>query len=472
MTCAINVVAGQYVSAVMCQWQSWYCVFDFTANSWMNAVVALELHRLLKDCRRGYHYRPPPIKKVVFRSLMVYVYSAFVASWTLFGFLPHRADVTAGLACLPVEFSIGSTIFFWLVFIPAFFGIPFAIFLHVCWDVHRKKMLPSNERTRQLFIFFMRLTLVFILMWLPTVVLLFAIGVPDVWASFVGGSWSHLQGLVSAAFCLTKADVRSAVVHFICCKSHELERDEDTSWFGVIRSSIIRRTSSLIPQRRRSSRLSDVHCRDLNIEERRKVFEKMQDSFKLESTASSEEHTLPNSIRSSQNTCLKSEKFDRSFTKDCAGFTVDVEQPDIITADQKDKSADHAGANEGISEVFDDTVSENDASIVLDESSDSYQHSRLHSPDTFPKSSNSDHTDLNPADYKQPETPARDHGDDTSDPHPSSDIKMDDIEHAICENAVSDWKSEPNINDNRKFNVSENDGTHDVASSEDSIGND
>mmetsp|Transcript_29703 Transcript_29703/g.45019 ORF Transcript_29703/g.45019 Transcript_29703/m.45019 type:complete len:431 (-) Transcript_29703:480-1772(-) len=281
MTCAINVVAGQYVSAVMCQWQSWYCVFDFTANSWMNAVVALELHRLLKDCRRGYHYRPPPIKKVVFRSLMVYVYSAFVASWTLFGFLPHRADVTAGLACLPVEFSIGSTIFFWLVFIPAFFGIPFAIFLHVCWDVHRKKMLPSNERTRQLFIFFMRLTLVFILMWLPTVVLLFAIGVPDVWASFVGGSWSHLQGLVSAAFCLTKADVRSAVVHFICCKSHELERDEDTSWFGVIRSSIIRRTSLM--SRRKSSRLQDIHCKNLQ--------EEIMNQVKDDSTESTNDDT-------------------------------------------------------------------------------------------------------------------------------------------------------------------------------------
>jgi len=325
MTCAINVVAGQYVSAVMCQWQSWYCVFDFTANSWMNAVVALELHRLLKDCRRGYHYRPPPIKKVVFRSLMVYVYSAFVASWTLFGFLPHRADVTAGLACLPVEFSIGSTIFFWLVFIPAFFGIPFAIFLHVCWDVHRKKMLPSNERTRQLFIFFMRLTLVFILMWLPTVVLLFAIGVPDVWASFVGGSWSHLQGLVSAAFCLTKADVRSAVVHFICCKSHELERDEDTSWFGVIRSSIIRRTSLM--SRRKSSRLQDIHCKNLQ--------EEIMNQVKDDSTESTNDDTaLSVSVKTV------------NIPQTSINLFTDIEQPIIEAKSEEEEKNDWSNENE------------------------------------------------------------------------------------------------------------------------------
>eukprot|EP00546_Thalassionema_frauenfeldii_P014172 CAMPEP_0178909574 /NCGR_PEP_ID=MMETSP0786-20121207/8600_1 /TAXON_ID=186022 /ORGANISM="Thalassionema frauenfeldii, Strain CCMP 1798" /LENGTH=209 /DNA_ID=CAMNT_0020581695 /DNA_START=581 /DNA_END=1213 /DNA_ORIENTATION=- len=78
------------------------------------------------------------------------------------------------------------------------------------------------------------------------------------------GFFSHLVGLVSAAFCLGKKDVRSAVVHFICCKSHDLDLDEDRTWIGrALRRSISQRASSFISQRR-SSRLQDIYCRDIS----------------------------------------------------------------------------------------------------------------------------------------------------------------------------------------------------------------
>eukprot|EP00547_Thalassionema_nitzschioides_P014008 CAMPEP_0194237846 /NCGR_PEP_ID=MMETSP0158-20130606/4731_1 /TAXON_ID=33649 /ORGANISM="Thalassionema nitzschioides, Strain L26-B" /LENGTH=176 /DNA_ID=CAMNT_0038971967 /DNA_START=804 /DNA_END=1334 /DNA_ORIENTATION=- len=102
-------------------------------------------------------------------------------------------------------------------------------------------------------------------MWLPTVILVFAIGVPDVWLSFAGGSWSHLQGLVSAALCLTKSDVRRAVTNFLGCRSHELDTIEDSTWYGNFRRGIKRRASSLILRGRRSSRLDDVIGSDANM---------------------------------------------------------------------------------------------------------------------------------------------------------------------------------------------------------------
>jgi len=364
ITCAMSAAAGEYFSAAMCQWQSWYCVFDFTANSWMNTVIALELHHLLKDCKKGSHYRPPPIKQVVRRSLLVYIYSAFVASWTLMGFLPHRADLTAGIACLPVEFSIGSTMFFWCVFIPAFIGIPFSIFLYVCWDVYRNKLLPKNDRTRQLFIFFMRLTLVFAIMWLPTVILVFAIGVPDVWLSFAGGSWSHLQGLVSAALCLTKSDVRRAVTNFLGCRSHELDTIEDSTWYGNFRRSIKRRASTLISRGRRSSRLDDVIGSDANMVEASIIFRKRRE-MAIEITASSiDEYSFPSAPhdarRESSRTlyiednysaeyrkgfCRRVDYSDLSkelngeeFSKECRISFVDVEQPESTSTSHRDEN--------------------------------------------------------------------------------------------------------------------------------------
>lgn len=252
ITCAINASLGHYVSNAMCQWQSWYVVFNFTANSWMNAVIALELQRLLRDCKKAHYYRPPSIGTVVIRGSAVYLYSAFVASWSLLGFLPYNA--TAGLACMPVEDSIESTKFFWLVFAPAFFGIPFLIFLYVCFDVVKHKMLPANGRTRHLFLFFMRLSIVFVLMWLPSIILIFALGVPDVWWSFVGGAWSHLQALVSVACCLTKSDVCRAVVNTLCCQHHDSTAEtEEATWYGFLRR---RYHSSVIYLQ--SSRLRDV----------------------------------------------------------------------------------------------------------------------------------------------------------------------------------------------------------------------
>jgi len=334
ITCAVNAAAGHYYSAAMCEWQSWYCVFGFTANAWLNGVIAAQLHRLACDSKRGHRYQPPKIKRVLLHVCGVYLYASFVASWTLIDFLPHEAKPGAGIACLPIEYNIASTLFFWLVFFPLFFGIPFAYVLYVCYKVHRGNLLPTSGRTRQLYFFFMRLTIVFVLMWIPSFLIMFAIGNPNVWLSFAGGSWSHIQGFVSAFFCLTKPDIRAVVIDFLLCR----KRTDDTmSEMGFVNSArrrsmaFLRRSSAFMSATRssksRNSRKDEENC---EYEIPKSVFDAYTSSaFEIEG-----EHSCPLELHSELNT--KSESSVRQddspstkeFIKKADSDNLDVEDND------------------------------------------------------------------------------------------------------------------------------------------------
>jgi hypothetical protein len=92
------------------------------------------------------------------------------------GFLPHQARLSAGLACLPHEYDTASTIFQWVVFAPLFFLIPTAYSLYVAADVMRRRLLPPQGKKRNLAIYFFRLVVVFLVMWIPSILLLFVAG--------------------------------------------------------------------------------------------------------------------------------------------------------------------------------------------------------------------------------------------------------------------------------------------------------
>ena len=90
----------------------------------MNAVIARQLHDMLQRTKALADYSPPSTRTILSHGAAVYGYSFFVASWTLWTVLPHWAAPAMGVACLPVEHDVPSSFFFWLVFIPAFVGIP------------------------------------------------------------------------------------------------------------------------------------------------------------------------------------------------------------------------------------------------------------------------------------------------------------------------------------------------------------
>lgn len=219
VTCALNAAVGYYYSGWMCNFQAFYCAFAFTANAWLNAVTVRQVHVMLRQSHRRQRYKPPTKKRVVVHAVAVYAYSAVLASLSLFHTSLHRHAPVNGLACLPIDFSPQSTLFFWLVYFWLWIGLPIVYVLYVWIDVRRRKLLPKSGRTRSVAIFFARITFVFLLMWLPTVIAIYIVGASSAWFSFLGGAWSHLQPAVSIGVSLLKGDIREAFLDFVKCRS-------------------------------------------------------------------------------------------------------------------------------------------------------------------------------------------------------------------------------------------------------------
>uniref|UniRef100_A0A7S4B9V0 G-protein coupled receptors family 1 profile domain-containing protein n=1 Tax=Chrysotila carterae TaxID=13221 RepID=A0A7S4B9V0_CHRCT len=213
ITCTINAAAPQLgINHVpwMCELQSVYCIFGFVASPWMNAVVGYEVCRLLHANRWALTYMAPTIKVALRNAALVYLWALFVATWTLIPGLPHNANPIGGMACLPVEYDTASSVFFWLVFAPAFLLVPLAFMIFISWRSWREGALRRASHARSLAVFYLRILLIYLLFWGPTIVMVYMVPL-YVWVGWAGGTWSHLQGLFSALLCLTKKDVQEAV---------------------------------------------------------------------------------------------------------------------------------------------------------------------------------------------------------------------------------------------------------------------
>lgn len=272
----------------MCRLQYWYVVFGISSNVWLNAAIVRELYTMMKMGHAGRRYRAPTHRTVTLQALGAYLWCGFLGTWGLYvPFVPPGAP--SGLACVPIPVGPASTAFFWLVFFPLFSGLPTAYVVYVLVDVLRRKLLPpANTRTRLIITYFVRLVVVFFVMWVPTMVLIFVVpagGVSPV-AHFgtctgvsvsvsraspaflslspasvmaesslpmaeeavaayvlavtlthpqprvalnrpsVGGLWSHLQGAVSAGISLMKPDIYCAVVTLVTCRSWDRSSED------------------------------------------------------------------------------------------------------------------------------------------------------------------------------------------------------------------------------------------------------
>ena len=231
VTCGLNAAAGQYYSERGCSFQTFYTIFAFAGNAWLNAVICRQVHIMLRSSHQRKRYKPPPIKVVCGHAAAVYCYAAFIASMTLWGTSVLRHSDARGLACLPVEHDVRSSLFFWLFYFWLLIGIPLVYVTYVLFDVQRRGLLPPGGRTRSVALFFARITIVFVLMWLPTMVAIYlsANRIAGVWFGFIGGIWSHLQPIVSAGVACTKGDIKEAVYNFTTCRWCNAEGRRDTT---------------------------------------------------------------------------------------------------------------------------------------------------------------------------------------------------------------------------------------------------
>mmetsp|Transcript_26843 Transcript_26843/g.58980 ORF Transcript_26843/g.58980 Transcript_26843/m.58980 type:complete len:417 (-) Transcript_26843:55-1305(-) len=213
ISCTINAAApllGLGHVPWTCQIQSVYLIFGFTASPWMNALTGHELCRLLQANRWAQTYEPPTRKRALANVTCVYLWSFFIAFWTLIPGLPHRAHVVGGVVCVPTEYNTASTIFFWLVFTPAFNLIPLGYTVYITISIWCDGSIRRASSARSLAIFFVRILLIFFFFWAPTICFMYIVPMREPWLFWSGASWSHLQGLASAILCLTKPDVLEA----------------------------------------------------------------------------------------------------------------------------------------------------------------------------------------------------------------------------------------------------------------------
>jgi hypothetical protein len=224
ITCSLNAASGHYYSSEMCQFQSFYVAWAVTANSWVNAAIARQLHLMLRSSytiRIRYHV--PTILQVSKEAALCYLFATFVASWVFIGanleWWPHRTAAMSGQVCLPEEFDLGSTLFFYLVFVPCMTIIPLLYAAWVCFDIWKNNLMPSRGKRRLLSIYFVRIIAVFVGMWLPFIVLVYIAGYwLSPWVLWTGGVFAHLQALASAAMSLHKPDMAEAFRDVVCCR--------------------------------------------------------------------------------------------------------------------------------------------------------------------------------------------------------------------------------------------------------------
>ena len=282
IVCLLHALNGSQIAS-LCNFQMMFIVWGVGSNMWLNAAVTHQLYTMLKSSNDINKYKVPTTKYVTVQSLVVYVSMLFLGTWGLIEAQqwPHYVASTSGLACLPLEQDWRSSIFFWLVFFPLFGGAPITYIGYVSFVIWRKKLLPPKGKRRLLAIYFGRIVVVFVLCWVPYMILLFVFTTwMPTWVHFLGGTLSHLQGTASAILSLKKPDLLIAVKRFYCCergeggKSNLAEPTESNSrgWllnfnarstfrksFGA--SSIFRRTSILSSQGVKSSIFKSISRR-------------------------------------------------------------------------------------------------------------------------------------------------------------------------------------------------------------------
>lgn len=166
-------------------------------------MIARHLLVMLRSAKRFRRYRPPSLRRVTFESLGVYLYSLFLASWFLVDtdWWPFKTQLSAGAVGIPLDYDHESTAWYYAVFVPLCIFVPFLYICYVVAVVYRQNLMPASGKRRTLAIYFFRLVVVFVAMWLPCLVLLFVTSPwTNHWVRWAGAFWGHLQGAVCRAW--------------------------------------------------------------------------------------------------------------------------------------------------------------------------------------------------------------------------------------------------------------------------------
>eukprot|EP00547_Thalassionema_nitzschioides_P013541 CAMPEP_0194248396 /NCGR_PEP_ID=MMETSP0158-20130606/18273_1 /TAXON_ID=33649 /ORGANISM="Thalassionema nitzschioides, Strain L26-B" /LENGTH=293 /DNA_ID=CAMNT_0038984689 /DNA_START=111 /DNA_END=989 /DNA_ORIENTATION=- len=219
MAFAANAAAlvDDYINETICRLHGWYANFYIAANFWMIAIIAYQIHKMLRVTQKCQRYKAPSKRYIVKQSLAVYVFAGlFAAIYQIgngeSGVVPPITLVVE-IVCIPIPFTPAQKWFNYL-FMWGLSGIvPSIYILSVAFDIWRRKLLPKNQRekTRQIALYYMRLIVVFLIIWVAFITLHFVGGWPAATAAFI----YDLTGIVSVSFALTKKDIITAFFGFL-----------------------------------------------------------------------------------------------------------------------------------------------------------------------------------------------------------------------------------------------------------------
>jgi len=198
---------------------------------YLNCVVSYEIYCLLKDSYHRRRWKPPPLRKVTLQALAVYSWSGIVFIIRIFnGRYSERMNKNI------------STLFFFIISA----GIPVLFLMTICFIIWYRTYMPSiGGRMKELTVFFARIILVFVFLWLPGLILVSMGGdesnkYSTNWKGSkllcIGLLLCAIQPTVSTFLAMTKSDVRVAIFDLItlshcrrhcCCYWSEMQQHEE-----------------------------------------------------------------------------------------------------------------------------------------------------------------------------------------------------------------------------------------------------
>jgi hypothetical protein len=190
--------------------------FHTAANMWLNAFIVYSIHCMLVKAQKFVRTPPPTIKQVLYQVSIIYFFAALWAAWSL------------------VLLFQGSNIFSntnaaWLTSKSLMCGPPFLYTVAACTHVWWKQLLPRQGRTRILSLYFLRVVLVFLLTWVPFLILVDVTyyKTASLWMLGLAYFFASFQGLLSVVVAMGKPDVKRAVLNLLCCRADEFNATEE-----------------------------------------------------------------------------------------------------------------------------------------------------------------------------------------------------------------------------------------------------
>ena len=210
-----GLVAGEFFDPELRLWNPFEPAFVLacsTANMCMNVVVASEMYFLLRDSHGRKRRDPPSERRVAIQAMAVFIWSVVVFSMRF---------------CIQTQLSEKITAnFFTCFFFMISAGIPILVLGFICFLIWHREYMPSiGGRMRELSLFYGRIVFIFLLIWLPGILLVSVGGDPSgpsylqdskeqsvSRACFcIGLLLCSLQPTISTSLAMRKPDVKAAI---------------------------------------------------------------------------------------------------------------------------------------------------------------------------------------------------------------------------------------------------------------------